>query len=117
MEAFLASKEKLAQTRGYLARSDLSEAERATLAIFERTFGTPRVSETHGFASLHALRVRAGCYIMESEAALALREKCTAIEGTLEDARNKMRLGAVLDGASVGVTPGRPAPGPSRTRP
>ena len=50
MEAFLASKEKLAQTRGYLARSDLSEAERATLAIFERTFGTPRVSETHGFA-------------------------------------------------------------------
>ncbi|EOD37650.1 hypothetical protein EMIHUDRAFT_454829 [Emiliania huxleyi CCMP1516] len=85
MEAFLASKEKLAQTRGYLARSDLSEAERATLAIFERTFG---------------------CYIMESEAALALREKCTAIEGTLEDARNKMRLGAVLDGASVGVTPG-----------
>jgi len=80
MEAFLASKEKLAQTRGYLARSDLSEAERATLAIFERTFG---------------------CYIMESEAALALREKCTAIEGTLEDARNKMRLGAVLDGAFV----------------
>ena len=54
---------------------------------------------------------------MESEAALALREKCTAIEGTLEDAHNKMRLGAVLDGASVGVTSGRPAPEPSRTCP
>ena len=50
------------------------------LKIFEKTFG---------------------CYIMESADALTLREKCTEIEGTLEDSRNKMKLGATIEGAFV----------------
>ena len=80
MEAFLASKEKLAQTREYLASSDLTDEERKTLKMFERTFG---------------------CYIMENPEGLVLREQCMKIEGTLEAARNKMNLGATIDGAFV----------------
>ena len=80
MEAFLASKEKLAQTREYLASSDLTDEERKTLKMFERTFG---------------------CYIMENPEGLVLREQCMKIEGTLEAARNKMKLGATIDGAFV----------------
>ena len=61
--------------------------EAKTLKMLERTFG---------------------CYIMESEEALALRKEATAIEGTLEASRNKMTLGATIDGkfeemSSVGL--------------
>lgn len=79
-QAFLASKEKLAQTREYLASSDLTDDERKTLKMFERTFG---------------------CYIMENPEGLVLREQCMKIEGTLEAARNKMKLGATIDGSFV----------------
>ena len=80
MEAFLASKEKLAQTRELLSSTDITDEERKTLKIFERTFG---------------------CYIMESADALKLRETCMQIEGTLEDSRNKMKLGATIGGEFV----------------
>jgi len=80
MEAFLASKEKLEETRELLKSADLSDEDRKTLKIFERTFG---------------------CYIMESEVALQLREQCTKTEGALEDARNKMSLGATIKGEFV----------------
>ena len=56
----------------------LSPEERKTLQLFERTFG---------------------CYIMESSDAKALRTEATTIEGSLEDARNKMTLGATLGDA------------------
>ena len=70
--------------RNQLKRINLSEK---TLKMFERTFG---------------------CYIMESEQALSLRREGTAIEGTLEAARNTMTLGATIDGkfeemSSVGL--------------
>jgi len=42
-----------------------------------------------------------GCYIMESDVALKLREQCMKTEGSLEDARNKMSLGATLKGEFV----------------
>jgi hypothetical protein len=81
MEAFLADEEKLKTTREHLAKGDLlSDAERQTLTLFERTFL---------------------CYIMESEEAKTLRTAGTQIEGKLEDARNKMRLGATIDGKFV----------------
>ncbi len=80
MEAFLASKEKLEQTRALLGSSGLTDDEHKTLKMFERTFG---------------------CYIMESPEALTLREECMKIEGTLEDARNKMTLGATIGGEFV----------------
>ena len=38
---------------------------------------------------------------MESEEAKTLRTAGTQIEGKLEDARNKMRLGATIDGKFV----------------
>merc|ERR1740130_676781 len=88
MEAFLADEEKLRTTREYLGLGDkLGKDEARTLRLFERTFG---------------------CYIMESEVAKQLRTKSTQIEGSLEDARNKMRLGATIDGkfeelSSVGL--------------
>ena len=49
-----------------------------------------------------------GCYIMESEEAKALRAEATKIEGQLESARNKLTLGATIDGkfeemSSVGL--------------
>jgi len=88
MEAFLADEEKLRQTREHLSKGDLLSAdELKTLKLFERTFG---------------------CYIMESAEAKALRTAGTEIEGKLEDARNKMTLGAVIGGkftemSSVGL--------------
>ena len=78
MEAFLADEQKLKMTREHLAKGELSEAEQKTLALFERTFQ---------------------CYIMESAEAKELRATGTQIEGALEDARNKMRLGATIDGS------------------
>ena len=81
MEAFLADEQKLKTTREHLANtSELSEAEQKTLALFERTFQ---------------------CYIMESAEAKELRATATRIEGALEAARNKMRLGATIDGSFV----------------
>ena len=81
MEAFLADEAKLKRARELLSSADegeaLSEAEVRTLRIFERTFG---------------------CYIMESEVARELRAAATSAEGKLEDARNKMVLGAKLPG-------------------
>ena len=85
MEAFLADEQKLKTTREHLAKaSELSEAEQKTLALFERTFQ---------------------CYIMESAEAKELRATATRIEGALEAARNKMRLGAPI-----------PDPDPNRNR-
>ena len=86
MEAFLADADKLALTREYL-KGVVDGDEAKTLKMLERTFG---------------------CYIMESEEALALRKEATAIEGTLEASRNKMTLGATIDGkfeemSSVGL--------------
>ena len=81
MEAFLADEQKLKTTREHLAKaSELSEAEQKTLALFERTFQ---------------------CYIMESAEAKELRATATRIEGALEAARNKLRLGATIDGSFV----------------
>lgn len=88
MEAFLADKAKLLQTREFLSKSaDLSADQIKTLKMFERTFG---------------------CYIMESDVAKAKREECMTLEGALESKRNKMKLGAELkDGfaemSSVGL--------------
>ena len=86
MEAFLADEEKLKATREYLKAGPTGD-EMKTLKMFERTFG---------------------CYIMESEEALALRKEGTAIEGKLEAARNTMTLGATIGGkfeemSSVGL--------------
>ena len=80
MEAFLASTKKLEETRSYLASKDVTEDERKTLQMFERTFG---------------------CYIMEDPEALKLRMQSLNIEGALEDSRNKMSLGATIGGAFV----------------
>lgn len=72
MEAFLADKDRLATTREWVKKDVGSAEQRKVLAIFAKTFG---------------------CYIMEGELALELRHKATALEGSLEDARNKMALG------------------------
>jgi len=81
MEAFLADEAKLKATRAYLEKADSLTAEQVkTLKLFERAFG---------------------CYIMESEEAKALRAKAMAIEGKLEDARNKLVLGATIGGEFV----------------
>jgi len=81
MEAFLADAAKLQATRSYLAdASALTPEQTKTLKVFERTFG---------------------CYIMESAEAKTLRNSATEIEGALEDARNKMRLGATIGGEFV----------------
>ena len=74
MEEFLASEDKLASTRELLGEEELTEAQRTTLRLFERTFG---------------------CYIMESSEARALRGEATALEGKLEQARNDLALGTV----------------------
>ena len=88
MEAFLADEDKLKATRAYL-KGDVAAGsdEEKTLKMLERTFG---------------------CYIMESEEALKLRKESTEIEGALEAGRNKMTLGATIDGkfqelSSVGL--------------
>ena len=78
MEAFLADEEKLQTARELLKKEGLSADEQKTLEMLARTFG---------------------CYIMESDEAIKLRGEATAIEGTLEDARNKMTLGATIDGS------------------
>ena len=81
MEAFLADEDKLKTTRELLKKKEgLSADELKTLTMLERTFG---------------------CYIMESEEAIKLRTEATGIEGTLEDSRNKMVLGATIDGSFV----------------
>jgi hypothetical protein len=80
MEAFLADEAKLSRSRELLAQAEtaeLSESEARTLKIFKRTFG---------------------CYIMESATARELRASATRAEGALEDARNKMQLGATMPG-------------------
>jgi hypothetical protein len=92
MESFLADEAKLSQTRELLAAASVSEEEVPTaitksLQLFEKTFG---------------------CYIMESDEAKELRAEATKIEGKLEDERNKMVLGATIDGkfeemSSVGL--------------
>ena len=97
MEAFLADEQKLKTTREHLAKaSELSEAEQKTLALFERTFQ---------------------CYIMESAEAKELRATATRIEGALEAARNKMRLGAPIPDPNPNPNPNpspSPSPGPNR---
>ena len=85
MEAFLADEAKLKTTREWLGKATGDDVR--TLKTFERTFG---------------------CYIMESEEAKRLRTTSTELEGSLEDARNKMSLGATIDGrfeelSSVGL--------------
>jgi oligoendopeptidase F len=87
MEAFLADEEKLSQTRELLKVVPEDSMEAKTLKMLERTFG---------------------CYIMESEEAKTLRAEATKIEGGLEAARNKLTLGATIDGkfeemSSVGL--------------
>ena len=87
MEEFLADESKLAKTREFLKLVPENSVEATTLHMFERTFG---------------------CYIMESEDAKKLRTEATTIEGQLEDARNKLSLGATINGkfeemSSVGL--------------
>lgn len=87
MEAFLADESKLAKTRELLESVPDDSAEATTLKMLERTFG---------------------CYIMESEEATKFRSEATKIEGQLEGARNKLSLGATIDGkfeemSSVGL--------------
>ncbi|KAL7522935.1 hypothetical protein ACHAWX_007671 [Stephanocyclus meneghinianus] len=87
MEAFLADESKLAKTRELLKIVPADSQHAKTLKMLERTFR---------------------CYIMESEEAKALRAEAMKIEGQLEAARNKLSLGAVIDGkfeemSSVGL--------------
>jgi oligoendopeptidase F len=87
MEAFLADKSKLAKTRELLKQVEVGSMEEKTLKMLERTFG---------------------CYIMESEEAKQLRGEATKIEGQLEAARNRLTLGATINGkfeemSSVGL--------------
>lgn len=87
MEAFLADESKLKQTRDFLDLVPADSDHAKTLKMLERTFG---------------------CYIMESEEAKTLRAEATKIEGQLEGARNKLTLGATIDGkfeemSSVGL--------------
>ena len=87
MEAFLADEAKLMKTRELLRSVNEDSPEATTLRMLERTFG---------------------CYIMESEEAKRLRAEATEIEGRLESARNKLSLGAIIDGkfeemSSVGL--------------
>ena len=82
MEGFLADPANLARARELLASGGdaLSAEEKKTLELFVKTFG---------------------CYIMEGDEAKTLRTACTEVEGSLEAARNKMKLGATLEGAFV----------------
>lgn len=87
MEAFLADESKLAKTRELLKEVEKGSLEEKTLKMLERTFG---------------------CYIMESEEAKKLRGEATKIEGQLESARNRLTLGATINGkfeemSSVGL--------------
>ena len=87
MEGFLADEAKLTRTRELLLTVSEDSPDANTLRMLERTFG---------------------CYIMESEEAKKLRAEATEIEGRLESARNKMSLGATIDGkfeemSSVGL--------------
>ena len=79
MESFLASPERLAETRRHLAAHgpDGDEGVRKVLKIFERSFLA---------------------YQMDSTEATALRERATALEGALAEARNKMALGYTMPG-------------------
>ena len=80
MEAFLADEEKLELTRKFLEGTNEDDSNYKTLKIFERTFG---------------------CYIMQSDEAKKFRSECTKIEGQLEAARNKLELGANINGEYV----------------
>eukprot|EP00960_Hanusia_phi_P074464 768248-Hanusia_phi.AAC.5 len=77
MENFLADEQKLEQSRKWLQDSGLNAEQAKVLKLFERTFG---------------------CYIMESEQARIYREEATKLEGSLNDKRNKMSLGANMPG-------------------
>jgi len=77
MEAFLADPQRLQETRQWLQSGQASEDQAKVLGMFERTFQ---------------------CYIMEDEGARAFREESTRIEGTLQAARNEMKLGAEVPG-------------------
>lgn len=77
MENFLADEKKLEQSRKWLQDGSLSSEQAKVLKVFERTFG---------------------CYIMESEEARKFREEATKLEGSLNDLRNKMTLGANMPG-------------------
>ena len=77
MEAFLADKSKLDRARELLKSEGLTDEQKKVLGMFERTFK---------------------CYIMESDEAKKLREESMKIEGSLEAARNTMKLGADLPG-------------------
>mmetsp|Transcript_23191 Transcript_23191/g.45019 ORF Transcript_23191/g.45019 Transcript_23191/m.45019 type:complete len:630 (-) Transcript_23191:185-2074(-) len=77
MEDFLADQSKLDKTRELLASPDITPDQTKVLKMFERTFG---------------------CYIMESKEAQKLREESMTIEGSLEAARNTMKLGAEIPG-------------------
>jgi len=72
MESFLADESVLSQARAFLATPDLPTEHAKTLRIFERTVQ---------------------CYVMPNADAKALREGITAMEGTLEAARNTLQLG------------------------
>ena len=76
----LAPAPQLTHTRELLADSALTDEQRQTLQLFERTFG---------------------CYIMESAEAREQRAECMRIEGGLEAARNTLALGADIDGKFV----------------
>mmetsp|Transcript_76511 Transcript_76511/g.234172 ORF Transcript_76511/g.234172 Transcript_76511/m.234172 type:complete len:647 (-) Transcript_76511:63-2003(-) len=90
MEAFLASKDLLKETRAWMAKEVGDEDQRKTLAIFEKTIL---------------------CYVMESEQAKQIREQTTALESKLEQARNGLKLGfkdpekggAFVELSSVGI--------------
>jgi hypothetical protein len=87
MEDFLADESRLAKTREFLKSVPNNSVEATILEMFERTFR---------------------CYIMESEDAKKLRNEATKIEGQLESARNKLSLGATINGkfeemSSVGL--------------
>ena len=71
-EAFLRDEAQLARVRAAASAPALPEAQKATLAIMEKTFR---------------------CYIMEDAQARALKEELTKLEGALEGSRNTMKLG------------------------
>lgn len=78
MEAFLADQAKLDRARELLKAPGATDEQKKVLSMFERTFK---------------------CYIMESDEAKKLREESMKTEGSLEAARNSMKLGADLPGA------------------
>lgn len=93
MENFLGDASRLATAEGFLASGadDLTTGERNALECFVRTFK---------------------CYQMGDPDAIALRAQCTALENTLNDARNKtfklgysnpQENGAFVEGSSVAL--------------